>query len=352
MAAPIVAARSAMATNIISHSLTGLLLDRCEQQRKDAGWVEQQLLLPSTTVMVFDREAILHAPKQTTCFLPLQDVRTIVPDLGQDLVFLGVTTASSVASASHAITAKRFEKEVAERHKDAFASNGWEWMNIRQYLSSAMMSDSTDVSALVGLGKSMTHWHATSRYCTSCGSPTAVSEGGMSRTCTKCEEKSYPRINPCAIMLVLDGEGRCLLGKGKGRPFYTTLAGFMSHGESAEETVVREVQEESGVGVSRVHYHSSQPWPFPFQLMLGYHAYADPNRRTIVADPHEMDDVIWVSKEDVRLALSHNHPTMVVPPALSISHQLMKAWAVDGTVDDAGAPRAAVVPQSSPNSSL
>ncbi|CUG93456.1 NUDIX hydrolase, putative [Bodo saltans] len=331
------------ASNIISHALSGLQLDRCEHLRKDTAWVEQQLLLPSTAVMLFDRESILHAPARTTCLLPLQEVRALVPDVSEEIIFLGLTSTNGISSTSaaappHAITAKRIGKGDAEKHQATFSSQGWEWMGIRNYLMTSAV-DAPDVAAVVGLGKSMTHWHATARYCAQCGAKTAVSEGGMSRACTGgCKEKDYPRINPCAIMLVLDGEGRCLLGKGKGRPFHTTLAGFMSHGESVEETVVREVFEESGVGVSNVYYHSSQPWPFPCQLMLGFHAYADPQRRTIVADPHEMDDVQWMAKEDVRLALQGLHPTFTVPPPLSISHQLIKAW-VDGVVDDFGAPQ-------------
>jgi NAD+ diphosphatase len=332
-------------SNIISHALSGLQLDRCEQLRKDASWVEQQLLQPNATVMLFESESILHSPSQTTCLLPLHQVRNVVPDLSEELVFLGLSTTTS---APHVITAKRLEKGAAEKHRAELSLHGWEWVGSRNYLMTSAV-DAPDVAAVVGLGKSMTHWHSTSRYCTQCGAKTAVSEGGMSRSCTgTCKGKEYPRINPCAIMLVLDGEGRCLLGKGKGRPFYTTLAGFMSPGESVEETVVREVFEESHVGVSNVYYHSSQPWPFPYQLMLGFHAYADPQRRTIVADPHEMDDVLWVSKDEVRAALQGLHPSVTVPPPISIAHQLIKAWAVDGAVDDFGVPTARPqAPQSS-----
>lgn len=316
---------------IPTHVFSGLLLSRCEHERKSASWVEDQLQSPSASVMLFDRESILVSRREATCLHSMKEVQAAVnhADFMTDVVLLGCTTAATPV----AVAAKQLDVRLIEESKAPFAERGWEWMGVRKYL----MGAESDIVPLVGLGKSMTHWHSSTKHCSHCGGKAKIAEGGMCRVCTVCSETVYPRINPCAIMLVLDGQGHCLLGKAKGRPYHTTLAGFASHGECIEETVVREVFEEAGVGVSRVFYHSSQTWPFPCQLMLGFHALADASRTTIVMDPHEMEDVQWVPKEDVRLALEGKHAVLTVPQSMSIAHQLMKAW-VEGDVTDTGAP--------------
>ncbi len=130
-------------------------------------------------------------------------------------------------------------------------------------------------------------------------------------------------------MLIVDGE-RCLLGQPKGRMigtnFYTALAGFVDHGESIEEAVRRETLEEAGVAVSAVRYHSSQPWPFPYSLMIGCHG--DAASTDIQIDPSEMNDVRWFSRDEARASLE-GKTDITVPGPIAIAHHLIRTWVYD-----------------------
>ena len=132
-------------------------------------------------------------------------------------------------------------------------------------------------------------------------------------------------------MLIVDEPGgdRCLLGQSQGfmanTNFYSALAGFLDQGESLEEAVRREVREESGVIVGDVHYHSSQPWPFPSQLMIGCHGIASDTR--IEIDEVEMADVSWFSRDEVIAALAEDNSELRVPGPMAIAHHLIRSWA-------------------------
>src|SRR5690606_14980610 len=121
----------------------------------------------------------------------------------------------------------------------------------------------------------LAYWHARHRFCGVCGAPTVCQQGGHQRRCTGCGAVHFPRTDPAVIVLVTRGE-RCLLGRSARFPhgMYSTLAGFVEPGESLEETVAREVFEEAGVRVGPPRYRSSQPWPFPASLMVGFRAEA------------------------------------------------------------------------------
>lgn len=314
-----------MSVSLLPHTFSGLALHRCEHERKVTSWVEEQLNAATTRLLLFDSaNSILWNPKPATCFIS-QD---LLPDAGwrhllDDAVLLGRTKNEHALS----VAARRFSSSsIAGASTEELRNRGWEWINLRKFL---VNHDDPQTVALVGLGNSLSLWNTNYQYCGRCGTKSTSKDGGYSRECGECKNKEYPRINPCAIMLVEDGNGRCLLGRGKGMPFFSTLAGYASHGESIEETVAREVEEETGVRVNNVRYHSSQSWPFPYQLMLGFFATADPTGTTIKIDPIEMDDAQWFTSEDVRQALAGDHPTLVVPPSFSIAHQLMKAWVAE-----------------------
>ena len=143
--------------------------------------------------------------------------------------------------------------------------------------------------ALLAYARGIAYWHERHRFCGVCGAPTRSEEGGHVRRCTDaaCGTTHFPRTDPAVIMLVHDGE-RCLLGRKSEWPkgMHSTLAGFVEPGESLEEAVAREVFEETGIHVTDVIYHSSQPWPFPASLMLGFHAKA--LSTAITVDPEEL----------------------------------------------------------------
>ena len=136
-------------------------------------------------------------------------------------------------------------------------------------------------ATLLSYAQAMAAWHHRYRFCSSCGSATHIDQGGHIRLCSEaqCGETHYPRTDPAIIVLV-QREDRALFGRKPEWPSnrYSTIAGFVEPGESAEQAVVREVAEETGIDVTAARYHSSQPWPFPGSLMLGYHAEAGNDR--------------------------------------------------------------------------
>jgi NAD+ diphosphatase len=181
------------------------------------------------------------------------------------------------------------------------------------------------------------HWH-----CGVCGARLAFARGGWLGRCAQCEAEHYPRTDPAVIVAVTDGE-RLLLGRQASWPArrYSTLAGFVEPGETLEQTVAREVMEESGVRVLRSRYLASQPWPFPSSLMLGFIAVAEP-------DPpqanEELEDVRWFEREEVAAALrgETQEAGLLVSPSISISRWLIEAWCADvGGPEDANAPTTA-----------
>lgn len=177
----------------------------------------------------------------------------------------------------------------------------------------------------IAQARSLVLWHDTHQYCAQCGSKTQVAQAGYARRCITCEANHFPRTDPVVIMLAIDDD-RCLLGRGSAFPenMVSCLAGFIEVGETAEEAVRRELFEESGVKTSHVRYHSSQPWPFPSSLMIGF--YADAISTTIKTDD-ELEMCRWFTREETRAILAKEHKEgFWSPPQMAIAHQLMKGF--------------------------
>ena len=166
----------------------------------------------------------------------------------------------------------------------------------------------------------LANWHAAHPRCPRCGEPTHPTNAGWVRHCDNDDSDHFPRSDPAVIVLVHDGGDRCLLGRQpmwpRGR--YSTLAGFVEPGESLEQAVIREVEEESGVRVGDVRYRGSQPWPFPASLMLGFEALAIGGEAAVGDD--ELEDVRWFARAD----LERGEP--LLPPPASIAHWLITGW--------------------------
>jgi len=186
-----------------------------------------------------------------------------------------------------------------------------------------------DQAALLAYAQAMVLWHRRHRYCGRCGAPSSSHDAGHELRCnnTDCAQVIFPRIDP-AIIVLIEYEGRALLGRQPAWPtgIYSTIAGFVEPGESLEDAVRREASEETGINVGAVRYHSSQPWPFPSSLMLGFRAHATDSR--ISLNDNELEDARWFSREDVRAALLSGK--LRVPPQLSISSRLIAHWYDDG----------------------
>jgi NAD+ diphosphatase len=179
--------------------------------------------------------------------------------------------------------------------------------------------------SLLAYARGMTWWNQRHRFCGICGSPARSEEAGHVRRCTSesCAASHFPRTDPAVIMLVHDGE-RCLLGRQPHFPkgMHSTLAGFVEPGESLEEAVAREVREETAIVVDDVTYHSSQPWPFPASIMLGFYARAATTE--IRVDHSELQDAHWY---DRAWLLEHeDDDDFRLPRRDSIARRLIEDW--------------------------
>jgi NAD+ diphosphatase len=178
--------------------------------------------------------------------------------------------------------------------------------------------------------KALLAWHARHRHCAVCGAKTEVVEGGWRRHCPACKAEHFPRTDPVVIMLAIDGE-RCLLGRQSrfAANMWSCLAGFVEPGESIEDAVRRETQEEAGVQCGRVVYFASQPWPFPMSLMIGCHVEA--LSTDLVVDYGELEGARWFERDAVAKMLMRQHPDgIAAPPPVAIAHHIIRAWVEEG----------------------
>ena len=183
--------------------------------------------------------------------------------------------------------------------------------------------------AIYGAARSLMDWHGRHRFCGRCGGPTHAHRAGWGRQCAQCKSEHFPRVDPVVIMVAEHG-GKALVGRQASWPAgrYSALAGFLEPGETMEEAVARELLEEAGVRATQVRYVTSQPWPFPAQLMLACVATVDSAALTLATD--EIEDAMWVTRDEVWAALAGApHSRFQAPPAYAVAHALLQAWAQD-----------------------
>jgi NAD+ diphosphatase len=178
---------------------------------------------------------------------------------------------------------------------------------------------------LVAHARALVLWHDAQRYCGRCGAPSRAEAGGNIRLCSNgsCGAQIFPRVDPAIIVLVARDDS-CLLGRQQSWPEgrYSTLAGFVEPGESLEDAIAREVMEESNVSVAEIRYHSSQPWPFPSSLMLGFTATGTSTE--IRLNDGELEDAQWFTRKQLRSGFPK------LPYRLSIARRLVDDWLDDG----------------------
>ncbi|HXQ63554.1 MAG TPA: NAD(+) diphosphatase [Steroidobacteraceae bacterium] len=302
-----------------SNVFAGPYADRASGMRKDAASLDAALsALESRFVPVWRTQNLIRrGPTAAAVLLP----RTALPELdAREAILLGRfqgTTTFAVELTAEAPTFPELQAEFTD-------------------LRLAGGSLPPDEAGLLAYARAMVWWRHRHRHCGVCGAPTVASDAGHVMTCTRpgCATEFFPRIDPAIIVLVTDGE-RALLGRQAAWPSgrYSTIAGFVEPGESLEDAVVREVREETAVEVLDVEYQSSQPWPFPSSLMVGFLARA---RDTSVACPDgELEDARWFTRAQIASG------TPKLPPPQSISFRLIAEWYEKGTgrrlIDEPGA---------------
>ena len=303
----------------ISHVYSSNPLDRGDRERRDDEWLARMATDPKSKFLPLQDLKVLisNGPDQGLGWLRVADLDRL--EIDTRLIFLGLRGEEphfTVDITDNGPAARDLQESGEWRFEDARSAT--------EYLSG------TD-SGIVAQARIQVNWHSRNGFCSICGHETFIKRGGQARQCSNCNTEHFPRTDPVVITLVSDKE-RCLLGQSRGRAFgrkmYSALAGFMDQGESIEEAVVREIGEEAGIQIENIRYHSSQPWPFPWSLMIGCHA--DAVTTEVVMDDEEMADVRWFQREEVLLALEGKNQNLEVPAPIAIAHHLIKAWATHG----------------------
>ncbi|MEL7026377.1 MAG: NAD(+) diphosphatase [Pseudomonadota bacterium] len=198
------------------------------------------------------------------------------------------------------------------------------FVELRRVMAMVSMRD----AELLAIGKGILSWHSTHQFCARCGAPSEIAQAGWQRNCPSCGAHHFPRTDPVVIMLILKGNS-VLVGRSPQWPerMYSLLAGFVEPGETLEAAVRREVFEETGVMVGQVDYLVSQPWPFPSSLMFGCRGIALTDAITV--DPVEIEDAIWVPREEMAEILLGTHPTVNPPRKGAVARFMVEAWLQD-----------------------
>lgn len=286
------------------NTFAGAFVDRSGHRRQDDAWLRSAIDgRDSVFVPVWGDRCLARGEPARTVLLERGDV---APWLEYDtVVFLGMY---------HERPAFAFH---IDRSEDAPFGDKGEFHDLR-YLGSVLPPDEAN---LVAHARALILWHSLQRFCVYCSSPTRMESGGNTRVCTDpdCGKPTFPRVDPAIIVLVSHGD-RCLLGRQSGWPEgrYSTIAGFVEPGESLEDAVRREVLEETNVRVGAVHYHSSQPWPFPSSLMLGF--YGTATSTDIELNDGELEDAQWFTRKELR----SGYPRL--PYRVSIARRLVDGW--------------------------
>ena len=234
---------------------------------------------------------------------------------GQEL-FLGIDNGIAYfALCSDALVFETFEEE----------ENYQTLRSLGDYLSELEMGLAIHAQAIA-------NWHHTHQFCSRCGQPTLSANGGSLRKCTSDGSEHYPRTDGAVIVLVRDSDDRVLLGRQKIWPElrFSCFAGFVEPGESFEQTVMREVFEESWIKVEELNYLGSQPWPFPASIMISFSALAtNPNEAR--PDGEEIVEIIWLTRGEMRSAIAEN--TLTLPPPMSVARKMIEFWYEESGAD-------------------
>ncbi len=301
------------------HAFSGNPLDRSGDLRNDAAWLAEQEANPEALAMILWEGRPLiepHDGAERLVWLSLGHARDLARDRD---VFLGLWKGAPVFAAE-------FEGSIDPTSGPAGGLG--RFVEMREAALALPEAD----AGIAATAKSLFDWRRRHGFCAACGKATDQASGGWKRVCPACGTEHFPRVDPVVIMLPIykgGAEPLCLLGRQAAWPEgrMSALAGFMEPGEAIEEACAREVMEEAGLTVSDVRYHSSQPWPFPAQLMIGL--IAEVTTDEAAPDQTELEAVAWLTKAEARAVLDETHPTIHAPPPYAIARRLLESWAAE-----------------------
>lgn len=286
----------------IPNLFAGQYLERAAYRRLDAAWLEAALRTDAVIVPIAaGRNFVRRSGDAVAAWMPASGTLEVG---GLEPVFLGMFRERACFAVE--LPQERLAPDVEALELRAMA---WQLP--------------VEEAGVLAYARALMLWRERHRYCGRCGSPARAESAGHVLTCSNeaCGHQQFPRIDPAIITLISDRDGEhALLGRQSSWPpkRYSTIAGFVEPGESLEDAVVREVFEETGVHVESVEYHSSQPWPFPSSLMIGFVAYA--RTREIELHDQELEDARWFSRAEIATG-------EVVPPMhTSVSYRLIEDW--------------------------
>lgn len=292
-------------------------LNRSSDRRPDAEWVAEKLADPAALAMFLWNGQVLveGRPEVKRLHFAPADLGRILAGGFERLLFMGLNGDVPIFAVDM--------EEASDPAAGPLEGRG-EFAELRATGGKLPLSE----AGMASTAKGLFEWRRRHRYCASCGQPTEVSDGGWKRICPACNTQHFPRTDPCVIMLPVIGD-KCLLGRQAAWPpgRFSALAGFLEPGESIEEACAREVKEEAGLEVIAVRHHSSQPWPFPSNLMIGL--IAEVSSEDAAPDYTELEAVRWLTRAQARQLLEDGFEDMIPPTGIAIAKELLKAWAYE-----------------------
>ena len=282
---------------------------RFSAYRRDKGWIDEQLTSERSVLLPTwcNKNLFSETNSLNPAFLP---ITVKILNLCKDPIFLGVRNGKTY-----------FAADTSHYEAPTFDEIGI-YRDLREVGTLLCHED----AAILAYARAMTTWQRRHQFCGNCGSPTLSREAGHLLACTNngCNFLCFPRTDPAVIMLIHDGGDYCILGRQatwrEGQN--SVLAGFVEPGESLEGAVSREVYEEVGIHIRDIKYHSSQPWPFPSSIMLGFYGQAIDSELKV--DTSELESARWYSKDEINNCGQDDK--FRLPRADSISRRLIDDW--------------------------